>query len=77
MRTVQAGMQGATPAMAVAPVSTFDHPPSDEFLAELRYRARKYGHSGDYTEVIEFLRSLYKESNRPLPNMEPFPERER
>lgn len=36
--------------------------PSIEFLDELRRRAKAYGWSGDYVEVLKFVQRLYKEA---------------
>ncbi len=43
------------------------NPPSLNFLEELRERARRYGWSGDYTEIEEFVKVLYKEAGITLP----------
>jgi hypothetical protein len=74
MEPVKAGMQGAVPNMAVGPAKTYDAPASAVFLEELRYRARKYGHDGDYVAVMDFLNALYREAHVPTPNLEPFPQ---
>lgn len=43
--------------------------PSLEFLEELSERARRYGWSGDYTEIEEFVRVLYAEAELPVPDL--------
>ena len=52
-------------------------PPSKEFLEELRERARRYGWSGDYVEVKNFVESLYDEGGiyLALKEFEPYPDK--
>jgi lysylphosphatidylglycerol synthetase-like protein (DUF2156 family) len=49
--------------------------PTKEFLEELRERARRYGWSGDYVEVREFVKSLYLDAGLEVTDayLEPYP----
>ena len=47
-------------------------PPSPEFLEELRERARRFGHLGDYIEISQFVEALYDEAALPRPDLEPY-----
>ena len=48
-------------------------PPTTAFLEELRTRARIYGWTGDYGEITDFLRALYRDAGiEEIPNCEPY-----
>lgn len=47
-------------------------PPSEDFLTELTTRARRYGWSGDYIEVRNFVENLYKQAKLEVPDLEPY-----
>lgn len=44
----------------------------DDFLERLREIARIYGWAGDYTEIGEFLRYLYKSKDLEVPDLNPY-----
>lgn len=47
--------------------------PTPEFLAELIERAKRYGWTGDYVEIRDFLVAQYKEAGMPPPDdLEPY-----
>lgn len=48
-------------------------PPTLPFLEEVRERARRYGWGGDYTELADWVRALYREAGAPVPDLEPYP----
>jgi len=37
-------------------------PPSQHFAQELRERGRRYGWTGDYVEIEEFIREIWREA---------------
>ncbi len=41
--------------------------PSSEFLTELLIRAKRFGHSGDWPAVFDFVKSVYADAGIELP----------
>ena len=46
--------------------------PTLRFLEELRERARRYGHDGDWIEIRQFVQALYREADVAMPDLEPY-----
>jgi hypothetical protein len=48
--------------------------PSVAFLTELREQARRYGWSGDYVEIVGFVKQVYAQAGVPITDadLEPY-----
>lgn len=47
--------------------------PDEEFLHELKERARRYGHEGDYVAVRDFVNSMFHLAGLRPGDLEPYP----